>query len=116
MTPEKHMNLAESLKNMRAARNLSLAEFSRELDIPKSTLQSIMEDGQTSLHTAIHISEKLGIPLDMLINGRMSERSYRMLDGLMTQLGWRFEMPKEDWDEACRHFFALVKIIEKHHG
>ena len=33
------MNLAESLKNMRAARNLSLAEFSRELDIPKSTLQ-----------------------------------------------------------------------------
>ena len=59
MVLEKQKNLAENLRNLRIARGLSYTEFSKELDIPKATLQSILADGQTSLHTAIHISEKL---------------------------------------------------------
>lgn len=45
MTQEKHHNLAENLKNLRSAQGLSLSDFSKELDIPKSTLQAILDGG-----------------------------------------------------------------------
>ena len=65
-------NLGINLRNLRKARGLSMMELSSELDIPKSTLQSIMDGGQTTLYTAMHISRKLRIPLDTLTNGVLS--------------------------------------------
>ena len=115
MVPEKHMNLAESLRNLRKARGLSLAEFSRELDIPKSTLQAILSEGQTSLNTAMHISEKLGIPVDVLTNGVLSAGQIRILDGLMLKLEWYDRLTHEKKKEAAGHVYALVQLIQESH-
>lgn len=95
MVPEKHKNLAENLKNMRKSRGLSLTEFPEELDIPKSTLQSILADGQTSLNTAIRISEKLRIPLDVLTSGMLSAEQVRVMDGLLSGVEWFSQLPPD---------------------
>lgn len=116
MTLEKNMNLAESLKNMRAARNLSIAEFSRELYIPKSTLQSILAEGQTSLHTAIHISEKLSIPLDVLTGGQMTQEQFRVHSSLLSLLDWYSKLTKEQQVAACNNMDVLFKLIRESSG
>ena len=115
MTEEKHCNFANSLKHLKEARNLSLSEFARALDIPKSTLKSIMEDGQTSLNTALRITEKLGIPIDTLTNGTLSTGQIKILDGLLLQLGWFGRLTPTKQYEACEHVLALIHIIQDSH-
>ena len=116
MVPKKHKNLAESLRNLQKARRLSLAEFSRELDIPKSTLQAILTDGQTSLNTAMRISEKLSIPIDVLTNGVLSAGQIRILDELMLKLEWYDRLSKEKKKEAAEHVYALIQLIQESHN
>ena len=113
MVPEKHKNMAKNLKNMRKARGLSLAEFSKELDIPKSTLQSVLADGQTSLNTAIRISEKLRIPLDVLTSGMLSAEQVRVMDGLLSGVEWFSQLPPDKQKETGEHIYALIRIIEE---
>ena len=112
MLPQKHKNLAKSLKNLREARGLSLSEFAKELGIPKSTLQSILQDGQTTLHTAIRISERLGIPVDALTNGTLSVEQIRILDGLILRLNWYDQLPKNKQEEVRDHMYALIQLIQ----
>lgn len=59
---------AKNLEAIRKVNGQSLAEFAKEIGIPKSTLQSIRISGNTTLNTAIQISEGLKIPLDSLVN------------------------------------------------
>ena len=111
MISEKSRNFAENLRNLRAALNLSHAEFSQELGVPKTTLQSIMEEGQTSLHTAMHISDKLGVPLDTLTNGRLSPQQIRRLDGFMSHLEWYDRLPEEKQKTVQHHVVSLLQIM-----
>lgn len=113
MNLNKHKNFAESLRNMQKARGLSLVDFAKELDIPKSTLRSIMESGHTSLYTAMRIAEKLAVPLDTLVNGALSTHQLRILDGLMVQLDWFDRLPKAQQEEARRHICALIGYIQE---
>ena len=113
MTQDKHRNLAENLRNLRSAQGLSLSDFSKELDIPKSTLQAILDGGQTSLHTAICISERLNVPLDTLVNGTLSPDQFRRLDGFLTQLEWYNKLPGEKQAEAREHLLALIRLMQE---
>ena len=113
MVPEKHKNMAENLKNMRKARGLSLTEFSKELDIPKSTLQSVLADGQTSLNTAFRISEKLRISLDVLTNGILSAEQICVMDGLLSGVKWFSQLPQAKQKETSELIYALIRIIEE---
>lgn len=110
-----HANLGENLRNMRSARGLSLAEFSRELDIPKTTLQSILDHGQTSLYTTLHISHKLGIPLDTLTNGVLSGQQFRRLDGFLESLKWFDRLTKKKQEEVCHHVLSLILLMQEDH-
>ena len=56
---ERNNNLSKNLRAFQQARSQSLAEFSRTLGIPKSTLQSVMLDGNTTLDTLIHLADAL---------------------------------------------------------
>lgn len=59
--------LSKNLKSYQNFRELSLYEFSQELNIPKSTLRSILKEGNTTLETMIQISKALDISIDMLV-------------------------------------------------
>jgi len=83
------------------------------MDFYVVSLQSIMEDGQTSLHTAIHFSEKLGIPLDILINRKLSEEQFRTQNSLVNLLNWYSKLTKPQLDDACTHMDALIQLIRE---
>lgn len=113
MIPQKHKNLANSLNNLRKARGLSLSEFSKELGLPKSTLQSILEDGQTTLNTAIRISERLGIPVDALTSETLSVTQFKILDGLLLRLNWYDQLPSHKQEAVRDHMYALIQLIQE---
>ena len=81
-------NFAANLNAIRRLRNLSLSEFSRELGIPKSTLQSILADGNTSLHTALYIADSLNVPLSSLTGEMIPNRSLDSILSLLNCLEW----------------------------
>ena len=56
-------NLGANLRALREAKQLSYTEFSIELGIPRTTLQSVMKSGHTSLDTACKIADALDVPL-----------------------------------------------------
>ena len=111
--PEKLRNLAENLKSIREARRLSIEEFSKELDVPKTTLRDLLLDGQTTLHTAIHISDKLGIPLDTLMNGTLTTGQIKRVDGFIAHMDWYQSLSKEKREEARHHFCAILRLMQE---
>ena len=113
MSKDFHANLGTNLRNLRAARGLSLAEFSQELAIPKTTLQSILEGGQTSLYTALNISRKLSIPLDTLTNGTLTAGQFERLDSFVASLGWYDKLQKKQKKEAYHHIYALIQLMQE---
>ena len=60
-------NLSNCLRAMYESREGSLQEFADELNIPRSTLQSVLAEGNTTMETLMRISESTGIPPDLLL-------------------------------------------------
>ena len=49
----------ENLQVIKEESGLSLTKFSERLEMPRSTIQSVMDDGHTSLDTACRIANAL---------------------------------------------------------
>ena len=62
-------NLSKNLRDFQTEMRKTLMEFSKEPGIAKSTVQSAMEGGNTTLDTAIRMAEQLGVTLDDLVFG-----------------------------------------------
>lgn len=66
---EKHNHLAENLRLHQHLRGASLAEFSEELGIARSTVQSILSDGNTTVDTLVRMANAIDVSLDELVFG-----------------------------------------------
>ncbi len=110
----KSSNLAVNLKKILIDQGLSLTEFSRELGIPKSTLQSVLTAGGTTLDTAVRISNSLGISLDTLTSSELSPQQSKLLERFLTVLNWYHDFCPEEQREFDVHLAALLRIIGKH--
>lgn len=62
---------SSNLQSIRKAKNASLTEFAQEIGIAKSTIQSVIKDGNTTLNTAISIANAFGMTLDELVNSEI---------------------------------------------
>ena len=60
-------NLSNCLRAMYESREGSLQEFAYELNIPRSTLQSILAEGNTTMETLMRICESTEIPPELLL-------------------------------------------------
>ena len=67
-------NLSNSLRALCEARSLTLQEFAEEINIPRTTLQSIFAEGNTTLETLMRISEGTGLPPEMLLQDDIAPR------------------------------------------
>ena len=67
-------NIADLLQRKRQEESKTIAEFSEEFDIPRSTLQNLMR-GEKALRTDTVelIAEKLGVPLGEFVSGKPAE-------------------------------------------
>lgn len=81
-------NFKNNLILLQELKGLSLSEYAAELDLPKSTLQSILTDGNTSLHTAIHISDQLHTSLDSLLDDQFPAEKHELLLSCLHFLTW----------------------------
>ena len=81
-------NFKNNLILLQELRGLSLSEYAAELGIPKSTLQSILADGNTSLHTAIQISNRMQMPLDSLLGDDIPPEKHELLLSCLRFLTW----------------------------
>lgn len=106
-------HFAKSLEAIRKINNTSLADFSEELDIPKSTLQDILKDGNTSLHTALHIAEHLNIPLSSLTSETIPTENLDVLKALLKYFEWYTLLSAEDQRAVAGHIRAIMEILQK---
>ena len=66
---ERKSRLAENLRAYQQERGKTLSEFAAELGVARSTLQSVMLDGNTTADTLIRIANGLDVTLDELVFG-----------------------------------------------
>lgn len=104
-------NFGANLRLLKEERNLSLTEFSKELQIPRTTLQAVLEDGQTSLDTACRISDALNIPLSALTDIRLSHEKLDILKGLFLSMEWYSHLTPEQKEIAARSSLEFLEVF-----
>lgn len=87
--------MAKNLRSYKELRKMTMKEFAAELDIPLSTLRTVLKEGNTTLHTAIKISRKLGISLDMLTNDQDFPNKLFFMDHMQRTASWFALLPVE---------------------
>lgn len=106
--------LSENLKAYQMARSKSLLEFSEELGIPKSTIQSIISDGNTTLDTLIRLANALDVSLDELVFGNFPIRQKQLhdLQYFLHEVGCFTKLPPEKQEMFCYHLGELLRLLE----
>lgn len=117
---EKLKRFAQNLDNIKTRNNKSLTEFAQEIGITKSTVQSILKDGNTTLDTAIRISTALGISLDDLLNEDIDDIENDGGEAKAGSLETGFEILKRvlgrfddlDYNEQLELEYCIVRIMD----
>ena len=105
--------LSQNLKAYQKFMNLSLYEFSRELNIPKSTLATVLKEGNATLVTAIQLSKSTGISLDKLVFDRYMPEELFILKDIETAINWMAAFPPEKRNEIARLISEIWEVISK---
>ncbi len=108
---DKTNNLAKNLELIRKSQNESLAEFSERIGIPRSTLQSIMAEGNTTLDTAIRISEALNVPIDTLLNDENMENKLEIVQWVLEGSIWFNALPDDKKMGIKYHMEGLLEVL-----
>lgn len=99
---DEYNHLAKNLRNYKANKGLTTKQLSNELGIPKATLRNVMKEGNTTLDTAIRISNGLGISLDMLVNDAGLPNKLIVLKQIQRTGSWLSELPQEKMIKSLR--------------
>jgi len=92
-------------------RNQSLSEFSKELDIPISTLKYVMSEGNTTLDTAIHISEALNLPLDSLLSDTSITEKLGIVHWTLQTVEWYGQLSEAKQRETISLVEQIIQIV-----
>lgn len=110
---EKKNLLSENLKAYQKSQKLSLLEFSKELDIPKSTLRAVLQDGNTTLDTTLRISEHMSMGLDSLVHDRQFSDKQFIMKHIEQADGWIATFPDQKKAEIAALLAELWTVISK---
>ena len=110
---DRHWNFIKNLEAIQRINGQSLAEFAQEIGIPKSTLQSVLEQGNTTLYTAIRISDGLDLPLDALVNDELLAPKVDIARYLLQNLDWFHSLTVEDQETVILHLGKILEVIRK---
>lgn len=105
--------LSSNLKAYQTARSKSLLEFSEELGIPKSTVQSIMLDGNTTLDTLIRMANALDVSLDELVSGDLPTKQKQLhdLQSFLHEVGWFTKLSPKKQESFRYHLGELLGLL-----
>ena len=108
---DKHQNFVQNLEAIRTAKGQSLSEFAKEVGIPRSTMQSVLENGQTTLDTAIRISEGLDISLDALMGVKHTAREMDISCAVLKCLSGYQALSEEQKEKVEYYVRKIVEVL-----
>ena len=106
-------NLSTNLKAYQNHRNLSLSEFAAELAVPKNTLRYILTNGNTTLFTAIQISQALGTTIDNLVNNEHMPDEIFILKQIEDTISCLSILPPEKRRQIASLISDIFHVIEE---
>lgn len=110
---EKHEIFAMNLAAIQKENGQSLKVFAHELDMAKSTLQSVCASGHTTLDTAVRIADALGLPLDSLVGDTDLPKKTRLVRGLVQSVDWFWVLSPDEQEEVLDHFQRILEVMCK---
>ena len=111
-TAERSNRLSENLKAFQQERRKTQAEFSIELGIPKSTVQSIMVDGNTTVETLNRMANPLDVSLDELVFGELPTKQVHDIQRFLCDVGWFMKLSADKQERFRYHLGELLKLLE----
>ncbi len=105
-------NLSNNLKSYQKDFGYTLSEFSNELDIPRSTLQAIMIDGNTTLATLIHIASVLNVSLDELVFGNTFPLNQTSICHILKSMSWYTNLSEDKQNSIIFHINEILKEVK----
>lgn len=109
----RNVRIAENLKCYQELYQCSQAEFAEKLGIPKSTLQSVMQDGNTTLDTLIKIQQGLHISLDELVYGDMSVVASAGFHEFLKGISCYAEMGAEQQERMRYYLTGILEMLKQ---
>ena len=106
---EKKHNLSEPLSKLQKEAHKSQAEFACELGIPKSTFETILRTGNTTVDTLLRISGHTGLTPNELLAYDYDRRAVR---GLVEYMTMYWHLPRFKQDKAKRMVLELLELFE----
>ena len=110
---EKHEIFARNLEIIRKVNGQSIAEFAKDVDIPKSTLQSVRASGHTTLDTAVRIADGLRLPLDSLTSDQALAEKVDIVQHMLQTVEWFRGLSTDGQDEVLLHFRKILEVLGK---
>lgn len=104
---------AKNLEAIREINGQSIAEFAEEAGVPKSTLQSVRISGNTTLDTAIRISNGLDLPLDSLTGDGSLAEKIDIIRYVLQSIDWFQDLSTGEQNEVILHFQKILEVIRK---
>lgn len=104
-------HLSENLKAYQRWKGYTQMELSEELGVPRSTLQALLADGNTTLETLIQLADRLNVSLDELVFAEKAPEIYERARRLLFELLWYSEMKAEQKEAVCYHVCEALKIM-----
>lgn len=108
---EQHEIFARNLEIIRKINGQSIAELAKDIDIPKSTLQSVRMSGNTTLDTAVRIADGLQIPLDSLIRDQNLAEKVDIVQHMLQAIEWFRGLSTDEQDEVLLHFRRILEVL-----
>jgi len=112
---KKENHLAANLKAYKRERSMTMLECSESLGIPKSTLQTVMKDGNVTLDTLLRISNALGKSLDELVFGLTYSGEHRECK-ITRNMEMVLQLSIDKKQQLCDHLIGIVELLEAGDG
>ena len=106
-------NFSFNLRAIQKESNLSLEKFSKQLRIPKATMQSVMKEGNTTLDTACKISNALEMPLSALTSSTFHPETARVLHRLLGVFSWYSTLPIHKQERVEAGIRMILEALKK---
>ena len=106
-------NFSFNLRTIQKEGNLSLAQFSKRLRIPKATMQSVMKEGNTSLDTACKISNALEMPPSALTSSTFRSETAHVLHQLLDVFSWYSTLSAEQQKLIQAAIHTILEVLKK---
>lgn len=108
---ERYHDLPEILKAIRISRHQSLARFSKEVGISKSTLQQIEHGNGTSLDTLVCIARHLDIPVAALLSRDVPPQQWGIFLQILSGLERFASLPQEQQVKLSKNIVEITQIL-----